>query len=460
VAQKKNQNTNYGAAPIGQKTSTYTPEYGFIKPPSTYTPGGGYVGPPTPKGGGGVGSIGGPSTIPGLGSSNTGGGYGVGAQKKGGGGGQDNTSLIDPNMPMYWGPKGEQNANDNPAAYIHYILLKSGVLKSGITAYDDWANEQIEKNLLDDYLKTQGTGQGTGVVDWMRGLTGAGLTGTDAVYGGKHDTKLKTPGSYGYDLGDFSKFQDALSFATFQSEHDPAGYVNSLMGGGAGGDAEFQDWFNRTYVGQLQGELAAARRETNNPDLTLADFLKGRDVAGEANAAFSDYLSTKYPEDTIRGLASGGDMSDPDYASFFNNVLMPGIIAGFQAARRGNPKLSLNAYIAQNPGLVSGGMAQFADYKSNLHPEDYILGSAINKGAIMQAGGNMDFQNWLKSQYLPTQLGVLAGQRQTGSPTQSVKSFVDPLDLITNPQIQYAYRPTSLRQPTLVNQAGRYSWWG
>src|SRR5262245_8653740 len=139
------------------------------------------------------------------------------------------------------------------------------------------------------------------------------------------------------------------------------------------------------------------------------------DNSGEAEANLD-------PEQYIRNLlqqAGVMDFSGSQYGDWANEQLVNQLLSGYNAAQALNQQLSIADYLRNAYGAGYGGKKgqdfsggtlntltqpladQWNDYRSNTQSQQFINEQAINQGGILPGGGNVDFQDWLKSTFMP-----------------------------------------------------------
>lgn len=194
-----------------------------------------------------------------------------GGGNRGGGGGNNRL----PNVGLYAGKAGRAQANANPEAFFRSAVSNVGGLDYSGTPIGDFSEEFVQK-LLDDYIDDQSGNQRLDPIKYLRQTYGAG-------WGGK---KGRT-----FDAGQLGLGGGALesAFTTNYSNTNPRDYLVGQAGqqGGyvaGGGNADFQRFYQESYVPQLQAELAT--RRANEPTLSMADLVAGRDLGDEARRRY------------------------------------------------------------------------------------------------------------------------------------------------------------------------------
>jgi hypothetical protein len=182
-----------------------------------------------------------------------GGGGGGGGKRKAGGGlgaGGGGGANAGQDLGLYGGEAGKAAANAEPEQFIRNVLTQSGVLRGTGTSYDTWADEQLQKNILDAYNAAGGLSQGLDIQDFVRNTYGAG-------YGGKKGTEF-TAGNFGGAQG------TAADWDKYQSNTETDTWLNNKLaqGGGfigGGGNQDFQAWFGQQFAPQIGQQWEAAK---------------------------------------------------------------------------------------------------------------------------------------------------------------------------------------------------------
>lgn len=192
---------------------------------------------------------------------------------RGGGGGGHRRLPQD--MGLYHGRAGAAYANQNPEAFFRSAVQQLGGLDYSGTPLSEFSDDYVAK-LLDQYTAAQAGTQGLSPIDFLRNTYGAG-------YGGKR--------SQVFDQGQLGLGGGALetAYRNWYSNTSPADFLvgqGTAQGGLApsGGNADFQRYFQETYVPQLMAEQAGAR--ALNPRISMADLIAGRDLVGEARRKY------------------------------------------------------------------------------------------------------------------------------------------------------------------------------
>jgi hypothetical protein len=146
--------------------------------------------------------------------------------------------------------QGEAAGNQAPDAYIRNMLTQSGVLRGTGTTYDTWADDQLQKNILDKYNAAVGLNQGLSIADFMKQTYGAG-------YGGKKGKDF-TAGNFAGSEG------TAADWDKYQSDTETDTWLNNKLAGGGGfaaggGNQDFQAWFGKQFAPQLAQGWEAAK---------------------------------------------------------------------------------------------------------------------------------------------------------------------------------------------------------
>ena len=58
-----------------------------------------------------------------------------------------------------------------------------------------------------------------------------------------------------------------------------------------GGNTQFQDWYQTSYIPGLEAELATAQQ--GNPQMSMRELVAGRDIVGEARRKYAVRPSTQ-----------------------------------------------------------------------------------------------------------------------------------------------------------------------
>lgn len=195
-----------------------------------------------------------------------------GGGNRGGGGGGNNRL---PNVGLYAGKAGRAQANANPEAFFRSAVSNVGGLDYSGTPISEYADLFVAK-LLDDYNAAMSSNQRLDATEWLRDTTGAG-------YGGKKGRTFD-PGQLGLSGGALD-----AAYTDYYSNTNPRDYLVGQAGqqGGyvaGGGNADFQRFYQESYVPQLQAELAA--RRADEPKLSMADLVAGRNLGDEARRRY------------------------------------------------------------------------------------------------------------------------------------------------------------------------------
>lgn len=188
-----------------------------------------------------------------------------------GGGGRNHI----PNIGLYHGRAGEAAANRNPEAFFRAGVSQVGGLGYSGTPIDQFSQEFIA-SLLDDYNSALSGNQRLSPLDWFKDQF-------NARWGGKKGRTFD-PGTLGLSGGALGD-----AYTDWYSNTNPIDYLTgqATEQGGflpGGGNQDYQNWFLTNYAPGVQAELAGAR--ANDPTLSMADLIEGRDLVGQARARY------------------------------------------------------------------------------------------------------------------------------------------------------------------------------
>jgi hypothetical protein len=164
------------------------------------------------------------------------------------------------------------------------------------------------------------------------------------------------------------------------------------------------------------------------------------------------------------------------------------------------------------PGTEGFGSDQYNDWLSNADPLSFLASAGVAGGAIMPNGGNSDFQQWYKQNFIPDVQAQLEAARAAGATSPaaapaattpngmdtpvyalgrhhrhgqgggyqipsvpqgdaaaatgggttpiSLNDFIAGRDLTNEARQAYLFRSNAQRLPGPLALAGRWSWWG
>ena len=190
-----------------------------------------------------------------------------------------------PNAPLYGGKAGQAAANKDPDAFIRAMLEESGMTDFSGTPYVDWSNDALPASLRSAYDAANAQNQRLGVSQWAKQTYGAGWgKGKKGNFSAGNLSAAAAP--LGEQYVDYQSNVDPLSFLTTRATGQ-GGFVPG------GGNQDFQTAYQLEFVPQLQAELETARSRTGNPQLSMDDFVAGRDLANEARRWYATRPSNR-----------------------------------------------------------------------------------------------------------------------------------------------------------------------